>query len=268
MKVMKKSLLLFLFLVSPVLAQDFNYFQGMQDEGFAELGSSMNAFQQHLMKSLDYTANWGTVGFIRKSVANIREFDTNTGVNRIVIATSRRWMEGVLRETQRDLDFSVKADNKGFFTIRLPSGVVGYTRDGRFEIDSRNRLVVIGGGFPVLGENGEINLPLNTDISVSRSGVIFSDGTPIDRMKIAVFDDYEDMRNLLSANGVLFVLVKPINLREGPEHYSVIQGWVMESNSYKSNDGATYKNAFNYTINGLQTMFDAQRNMTSALTAD
>ena len=139
-------------------------------------------------------------------------------------------------ETNKELDFYIDANSRGFFVVQLPNSIA-FTRDGRFMLDSRRRLVSLSGMYPLLGEEGEIILPEGEDILVSRSGLIYVDGQPVTRIKVAVFRTFSDMQSMESLNGNFFVLTKDIETVEGPEHYAVVQGFLEENNVLKAITG-------------------------------
>ena len=139
-------------------------------------------------------------------------------------------------ETNKELDFYIDANSRGFFVIQLPNAIA-FTRDGRFMLDSKRRLVTLSGLYPVLGEEGEIILPEGEDILVSRSGLLYVDGQPVTRMKIAVFRSFKEMQTLESLNGAVWVLTQDLETLEGPEHYAVVQGFLEQNNVLKAITG-------------------------------
>ncbi len=59
------------------------------------------------------------------------------------IGTEKIHTQGNLENTGNDLDLSI--DGHGFFQILQPNGIVGYSRDGHFNIDGMGRLVTNDG---------------------------------------------------------------------------------------------------------------------------
>lgn len=88
--------------------------------------------------------------------------------------------QGSLKETGRDLDFAL--GERGFFTVLLDDGRLGFTRNGNFKRDENDELVTIDGN-PVIGldENGN-NIRIN--ILDNRDDINFL---------IADFDNYEGL---------------------------------------------------------------------------
>lgn len=79
------------------------------------------------------------------------------------VATEKIHAQGNFIQTENAYDVAVQG--RGFLQILLPSGEIGYTRDGSFRVDAQGQLVTAS-GYPV--EPG-INVP-NDAISISISG--------------------------------------------------------------------------------------------------
>lgn len=58
-------------------------------------------------------------------------------------ATPRIMSQGSVAPTQKELDVAIRGE--GFFSITMPDGRTGFTRDGAFERDSQGQLVTIEG---------------------------------------------------------------------------------------------------------------------------
>lgn len=76
---------------------------------------------------------------------------------------------GVITQTGNPLDLAVSG--QGWFTVQLPDGTEAYTRDGSFRLDANGQLQSAS-GLPVMGENGPITIPPNTEVSVARDGTV------------------------------------------------------------------------------------------------
>ena len=215
-------------------ALSYEHFDEVQERGVLSCLEGMRTFQIHYTNYMFYTINVGTPGFFESGVYNTREKRGDDYV--IDTRPFVRWRAGPIRETNRDLDFYIDANSRGFFTIQLP-GMIGFTRDGRFLIDSQRRLVTLAGNFPVLGEEGPIVLPEGDEVLVSRSGLVYLDGQPVSKMKISVFRSFKEMQTLESVNGTVFVLTRELPMMEGPEHYAVLQGHLEENNVLKAITG-------------------------------
>jgi len=87
------------------------------------------------------------------------------GVN--VVATSRKFTQGSLQQTDNNLDVAI--DGKGFLEITQPDGTTAYTRDGSFQVDSQGRMVTAN-GLPVAP--GITVPPGTTSISIAQDGTV------------------------------------------------------------------------------------------------
>ncbi len=216
---------------------------------------SMRALGVHLTMFHFYTLNMATPGYIETGGQN-RNID-----GKLDVVPFYRWRAGPVKETNKPLDFALSAGNKGFFTVALPFGV-GYTRDGRFTINiTSRRLELTAGGYPVLGEAGEIFIPETDDISVTRAGTLFVDGDPIDRLRISVFSD---LSNLVSINGSIFYADGPAKLNPNPI-YAVKQGFIEQSNVLKglTGDILLARNVYDGVTRSIKTMNKSMRLATS-----
>ena len=195
----------------------------------------MRSYQVHYLNWLFYTINTHTPGFFEAGVYNTRFINKEEENFRVDHVGFTRFRAGPYTDTGNPLDLYIDAASKGWFLIKIP-GSYAYTRDGRFTLDSRRRIVSLAGDFPLMGENGEIFLP-EGDISISKSGTIFVEGNRVDRIKIIVFTSEVDMQNLETLNGSVFVLTKPIPVIEGVQNYRVVQGALEENNVLKAING-------------------------------
>jgi flagellar basal body rod protein FlgG len=133
-------------------------------------------------------------------------------------------IKGSLVRTGGTTDFALGSD--GFFVVSCPWGE-GYTRDGRFSIDSEGKLVSTAGHFPLLGQNGPIIVPPGSDIEVSQTGEIKVGGTLVDRIRVV---NFESLKELESINGSIFKnaggQLTPLEI-DSPR---IIQGYIEASN--------------------------------------
>lgn len=82
-------------------------------------------------------------------------------------AISRNTSQGALTTTSGALDIAIQG--RGYIQINLPTGDIGYTRDGSFQIAQDGSLVT-NDGFQV---NPTITIPQNaTSISINQSGEV------------------------------------------------------------------------------------------------
>ena len=111
----------------------------------------------------------------------------NTGLHVDEIVTC--FDQGGVEETGRLFDIALEGE--GFFCVQTEQGE-RYTRAGSFAVDN-NGYLVNSDGYYVSGQNGRIYVGQN-EISVDESGGVYTNGTPIDMLKIVSFSDYTALR--------------------------------------------------------------------------
>jgi flagellar basal body rod protein FlgG len=112
-------------------------------------------------------------------------------------STLTNFQQGELRATGNNLDFAVQGP--GFFTVQLPDGSPGYTRDGEFTLNSTGQLVTKK-GYPVTSASGALQFDLNNPkpISVNADGEV-SQGTDIKgKLQLAEFSQPQKLTELAS----------------------------------------------------------------------
>lgn len=83
------------------------------------------------------------------------------------VATSRDLAQGNLQQTTNSFDVAINGN--GYFTIQMPDGTTGYTRDGAFQVDNTGTLVT-NNGMPV---TPPITMPANTvSVTIGHDGVV------------------------------------------------------------------------------------------------
>jgi len=200
------------------------------ERGVEQAMDGGTVYTEHYLNQVYYIINMGTPGFIRPGLYNIRRKDS-----RVDNEGYYEFYPGVPDKTDRDLDFYIEAKGRGFFMVQLPGNSFAYTRDGRFRVDYQNRLVTLSGNFPVMGEAGPIFVDPEGDFLVSRSGLLYNNGEPIDRLRIVVFKSQREMTEKLeSLEGSFFVALRELDVETGPEHYAVMQGYVDYQNPQRS----------------------------------
>ena len=76
---------------------------------------------------------------------------------------------GAIQMTGRSRDVAVQG--AGWIAVQTKDGGEAYTRDGNLQI-SANGLLQTRNGFNVLGTNGPISIPIESDITISKNGFI------------------------------------------------------------------------------------------------
>jgi flagellar basal-body rod protein FlgG len=116
---------------------------------------------------------------------------TGVGQGTQLAELNHDFLPGALQGTGNPLDIALQGD--GFFSMRLPDGQLGYSRDGALTIDSGGRLVT-SGGQPVQSDTGtDLTLPLDSvDVHIDDTGQLMAtgpDGTSaaVGKLALAVF---------------------------------------------------------------------------------
>lgn len=153
--------------------------------------------------------------------------------------------QGPLIETSNDFDFAL--EGKGFFVVDTPQGE-RYTRNGSFQL-GKEGLILTKEGFPVLGENGPINVKENNfkvdaegriwvngaigddpNVLVSREGNQWEDTVLLDTMRVVEFD----LDRYLEKQGTSLWRESetsgPATAVEGERRPKVVQGFVETAN--------------------------------------
>ncbi|MHC1765505.1 MAG: flagellar hook-basal body protein [Verrucomicrobiia bacterium] len=143
------------------------------------------------------------------------------------VRSATNFSQGELRMTSVKTDVAI--EGPGFFTVQLPSGATGYTRDGEFRVNAQGQLTTKQ-GYAVLGDGGPIQLDLSepADITISSTGEV-SQGTEL-RAKLRVVD-FRKPELLVSAGGGCFVARDPALIPIDVAQPSVRQGCLEGANT-------------------------------------
>jgi flagellar basal-body rod protein FlgG len=155
------------------------------------------------------------------------------GLGTRVVATSRDFTSGNLRQTGGPLDMAVQG--VGFFQVMLPGGTVGYTRAGSLHRDAQG-LVVTTDGY---GLDPQITIPANAmSITISKDGVVSatlpgqSAAQQLGRIELATF---QNPTGLQAIGGNIFIATsasgEPLVGAAGTDDRGTIaQGMLEDSN--------------------------------------
>lgn len=165
----------------------------MENAAYVALSRQMTLRRQ-LDVAANNIANADTVGFKVENLLTNTAFgqearnDMVKGPVAFVLdeGVARDFGQGELKQTGAPLDFAIEGD--AFFEVTTPAGP-RYTRDGRFGLDDRGR-IVNASGVPVSGPGGE-EIVIDTTlgpISVSQDGVITQQGQVTARLGLFRFD--------------------------------------------------------------------------------
>jgi len=119
-------------------------------------------------------ANINTAGY-KASRANFQEFLNKQLEGSKLVSTQRLPTQGAMKTSENPLDWAIQGD--GFFSVTLPDGTLGYTRDGQITLDA-DRNLVTASGYPLVWD-GTIAEGM-TDISIGSDGAVTAlnaDGT-------------------------------------------------------------------------------------------
>lgn len=124
--------------------------------------SGMEAQQLNLNNIANNLANANTNGFKRMKIefqdllyqkprtagadvgnGNILPTGVELGNGARVVATSKVFTQGMLKQTGGQLDLAIEGD--GFFQVQRPDGTFAYTRDGALKQDANGRIVTSDG---------------------------------------------------------------------------------------------------------------------------
>ena len=227
------------------------------------IGSSgMNAQQNRLDTIANNLANVDTAGFKRdttvsKSFPELLLRRTNAdgvyehpfgsadaapiiGKLGLGVETNENFTEfeqGSFRSTEGTTDFALGGE--GFFVVETPEGE-RYTRNGNFVI-GKEGILETKDGYPVLGENGHINLQKvqqeGAPLNVNEDGVLMvgsktfgESESAVDRLRVVRFDNERYLKkqgnSLWKANDIS----GQAHIAEGKERPQLIQGYLETSN--------------------------------------
>jgi flagellar basal-body rod protein FlgG len=146
-------------------------------------------------------------------------------------STTLNFQPGELRPAG-PMDFAVEGN--GFFTVQLPSGQTGYTRDGEFHLNAAGQLATKSGAL-VMGDGGPLQFdPANSSpISVSATGEVsqanLSGGT--DQKGKLQITEFKKPQLLTVAGGGNFLATNPATQPFAAGDTKVRQGFTEAANT-------------------------------------
>lgn len=110
------------------------------------------------------------------------------------IASVRDTREGAIAKTGSPLDLAIRG--KGFFVVETDEGE-RYTRNGRFQLDSKGQLVNQQ-GHPVLSQGGQpiFFSPADNDIDIAADGTISTENGEIGRLWVVEFENEQALTQI------------------------------------------------------------------------
>ena len=145
-----------------------NNLANLDTDGYKRDIAVHKSFAQLLLRRIDddgVTMNPFGSGDMAPVVGKI-----GTGVENNELYTE--FEQGALKQT--DSDFDLAMDGKGFFAIQTPYGE-RYTRNGSFVL-GKEGLLETKEGYPVLGENGPIQIKAN-NFKIDKDGNVYVNKT-------------------------------------------------------------------------------------------
>jgi flagellar basal-body rod protein FlgG len=140
----------------------------------SSLFSTLNISSQDILnrlRALDVTsnnvANVNTSGF-KSNRSNFQEMladQLKEGTR--VVHTQLMLNQGSLVDSSNPLDWAIQGE--GYFSVTLPNGDTGYTRDGEFKLDAE-RNIVNANGYPLVWD-GEVPEDA-VDITIQQDGTV------------------------------------------------------------------------------------------------
>ena len=178
-------------------------------------------------------ANINTVGY-KKNVAvfqsyisQLQDKDTSAaphGIGSSLNTIATDFSQGTLEYTGNDLDISIKGE--GFFVVKADTGI-SYTRKGQFML-SRDMKLVTPEGWPLLGHEGEIQVPQKTkNITIKENGSVFADGREIGSIKIA---SVPNLTALEPIGGCAYKLSDAVQQPKESTDFKIAQRYLERSN--------------------------------------
>ncbi|RME68609.1 MAG: flagellar hook-basal body protein [Verrucomicrobia bacterium] len=132
---------------------------------------------------------------------------------------------GQLRHTGDPMEFAIQG--RGFFRLQRPDGQYVYTRDGQFHLSPSGELLSKQ-GFPVMGENGTIQLLIDGGRPViDTEGRIWQGDQEVGVLSVY---DFNDPRLLKRTTGGFVVDPETPQFPESVEFPNIQQGYIEMSN--------------------------------------
>lgn len=195
------------------------------------------AFKKHRAEFQDllYQEIQGATQDQVRSQGSGRPAPIEVGQGTRLVATQKIFQMGDLRQTTNELDLAIEGD--GFFRVRLPDGLRGYTRAGDLKVTANGQLVTTKGD-PI--EPPIFIPPETTRVIFERDGTIKAmqagDTTPIEvgRVELSQFVNPVALKSM--GHGV-FTQTEgsglPIDGRPGEEGLGEIAQGFLESSNVK-----------------------------------
>lgn len=112
-----------------------------------------------------------------------------------LVSTQKMFEVGEMEVTERKLDLAI--GGAGFFQVELPTGEIGYTRNGQFHLGPNGQIVTAEGfvllpGIEIPPDTIEVNIDARGFVSVVRAG-LQEDPEGLDQIQLANFINPEGL---------------------------------------------------------------------------
>jgi flagellar basal body rod protein FlgG len=206
------------------------------DVSLYSAAAAMNATERWQDLMADNLASASVPGSRQKEIsfsavqAGLASAANSSAAGRYVIPFAgavTNFKQGELQTTGNKLDMAL--EGSGFFTVQMPDGSKGYTRDGEFSLNSHGQLTTKQ-GYLVMGESGPITFdPSSTaPITVSTDGQVSQGGQVKGKLSIT---DFGNPKALTIGNGGYFQANPGTAQAKPATATNVRQGSVEESNT-------------------------------------
>lgn len=201
---------------------------------------NMNVLQKKQENTSGNLANSNTTGYKFKSImqstleshemvnfAGGRDKDKRQVIGEFIFGNQIdenivSFTDGNIMETGNFTDLALQGD--GFFTVELPGGGRGYTRNGNFRLDEQGALVTQSGDRLLsINENSGAIGPVFADESLKIDNIGRVNGSNV-RLLISDMDDYS---GLVDRGDTIFTSNGAMNIVENP---TLIQNFLESSN--------------------------------------
>jgi flagellar basal-body rod protein FlgF len=238
----------------------------MDNSVYIALSRQVSSFR-HMDMVANNIANSNTAGFrAERMLFNdylVEDGNRNDMAFTQDIATYHDTRPGPMRTTGNPLDLAISGD--GYFTVEMPDGRTGFTRNGRFQIDGQG-FIVTQTGMPVLDEGGQrIQLqPEDQNIVVGEDGFYTVNGQQRGVFGVAEFNNEQELKQL--GNG-LFDAQGAAALP--PQNSRVLQGVAEDSNVSPVTEIVNMtrlSRSVSSTAEFIEVMYDLQRRANNVYT--
>lgn len=222
-----------------------NNLANAQTPGFKKDDTVLRSFPNLMIQRInDFQSGSSSIAGVPQIQQNVTIGELSNGV----YAQERipSFQQGALVQTDGALDLAIEDQSipvqnvngvevkpAAFFAVQLQDGSVGYTRNGKWDLDSNGQLVTAE-GYRVLGANGQ---PIQVNSSIAREDLqinangqlIAGGGQLIGQIGLAVVDNPNELRRL---GGNVYQADQPVALLQAGENPGVAlhQGFIEQSN--------------------------------------